>query len=71
MFLYGRNFVAEVDQKPLLALPTGNKLNKRLRGLWLKIADYTFQIRYRKGNANGNTDGPSRQPWPSEQVDKA
>ena len=64
MYLYGRDYKVEVDHKALLALPSGNKLNKRLRGLWLKVISFSFKIRYRKGSANGNADGFSRQPWP-------
>ena len=66
MFLYSRSFTVEVDHQPLLVLPTGNKLNRRLRGLWLKVTDYHFKIRYRKGEANSNADGLSRQPWPDQ-----
>ena len=64
MYLYGKLFTVEVEDKPLLALPTGNALNKRLRGLWLKVTDINFTIKYRNGAANSNADGLSRQPWP-------
>ena len=64
MYLYDRDFTVEVDNKSLLALPTGNILNKRLRALWLKVITFSFKIRYRKGSANGNADVLSRQPWP-------
>ena len=60
MYLYGRDFTVEVDHKLLIALPSGNKLNKRLHGLWLKVISFSFKIRYRKGSANGNADGLSR-----------
>ena len=64
LYLYGRPFTVEVDHKPLFALPTGNALNKCLRGLWLKVTYFNFTIKYRKGAASSNADGLSRQPWP-------
>ena len=64
MYLYRRLFTVEVEDKPLLALLTRNALNKRLRGLWLKLININFTIKYRNGAANSNADGLSRQPWP-------
>ena len=41
----------------------GKALNRRIPGWALRLQDYDFEVVYRKGAANGNADGLSRQAW--------
>ena len=61
MNLYARKFIVETDHKALLAFHASSKLNRRLKGLRLKLTGYDFEVRYKKGDLNCNADGLSRQ----------
>ena len=64
-FLYGATFTVPTDHKPLTALATSKAkaLNRRLRGMALKLITYDLVIKYRRGADNCNADGLSRQAW--------
>ncbi len=64
-FLYGQKFLIFTDHKPLLglfsetsALP-GIAAARLLRWAIL-LAGYNYELKYRPGEANGNTDALSR-----------
>ena len=59
-FLYGATFRVYTDHKPLTSLLTSKS------GMALKLMTYDLAIVYRKGVANGNADGLSRQSWEPE-----
>ena len=52
-FLYGASFVVYTDHRPLVSLLSSRILNRRLRGMPLKLSGYDIDIRYRKGSDNG------------------
>ncbi len=62
-FLYGASFTVLTDHRPLTSLLTSKTLNRRLRGMVLKIMQYNVSIFYRQGTKNRNADGLSRQSW--------
>ena len=43
-YLYGREFVAYTDHKPLCALMSSDRLNGRLRCLGMKLQHWLIQI---------------------------
>ncbi len=66
-FLYGASFTVLTDHRPLTSLLTSKTLNRRLRGMVLKIMQYNVSIFYRQGTKNKNADGLSRQSWPESE----
>jgi len=69
-YLYGATFQLYTDHKPLTSHLTSKSLNRRLQGMALKLMTYDLAIVYRKGVANNNADGLSRQSWETE-IDKS
>ena len=59
------------DHKALVAFQTSKVLNRRLQGWTLKLQDYDFEVVYRKGSDNGNTEGLSRQASYTEEDERA
>lgn len=60
-YLYGRPFEVVTDHQALCAFHSLKVLNRRLRSWTLRLQDFDFIVRYRRGSANANTDGLSRQ----------
>lgn len=59
-YLAGSRFVVETDHCPLTWLQQMSSKNGRLLRWSLTLQPYSFEIRYKKGNENGNADGLSR-----------
>lgn len=59
-YLYGTKFILETDHCPLTWLKQMSSKNSRLLRWSLVIQEYNFEIRYRRGSANGNADALSR-----------
>ena len=60
-FLYGREFTLYTDHQALVSMRSGKVMNRRVHGWALKLQDFSFRIIYRRGVANANADGLSRQ----------
>ncbi len=60
-FLYGRKFSVFTDHQALVSMRTGRAMNRRVHGWALKLQDFQFDVIYRRGAANANADGLSRQ----------
>ena len=60
-YLYGREFVAYTDHKPLCHLLTSDRLNPRLRRIALKLQHWLVDVQYLPGNENGFVDALSRE----------
>ena len=71
-YLYGREFKIITDHTALVTMFKGKALNRRIHGWALRLHDYDFEVVYRKGVANSNADGLSRQAWtgPEDDVDE-
>ena len=52
-YLYGREFVAFTDHKPLCQLMTSDRLNPRLRRLSFKLQHWLMKAEYLPGDKNG------------------
>ena len=66
-YLFGRLFTLTTDHKPLLGLFQEGKAisevaSSRVQRWGLKLAAYTYHLRYRAGSQNGNADALSRLP---------
>ncbi len=59
-YLYGRPFEILTDHKSLETLKSGRQLNRRVHNWALKLADFDFTVRYRKGELNVVADELSR-----------
>ena len=65
-YLMGRHFVVRTDHQPLKWLFSLNAPRGRI-ARWLQLlADYDFEIEYRKGSKHGNADAMSRCPNPRD-----
>jgi len=60
-YLYGKEFSAFTDHKPLLQLKTSDRLNARLRRMAYKLQPWLVTIRYIEGERNGLADALSRE----------
>ena len=60
-YLYGKEFVAYTDHKPLCALLLSDRLNGRLRRLGMKLQHWLITIQYLPGEDNGMADALSRE----------
>ena len=65
-YLIGKKFTIETDHKNLQWLL--NQKNGRLERWALRLVEFDFLLRYKKGSANSNADALSRQPWTGESV---
>ena len=63
-YLYGRNFVAYTNHKPLCQLLTSDRLNPRLRRLSMKLQHWLVKVEYLPGRENGMADALSREERP-------
>ena len=70
-YLYGNKFTIVTDHRALVTMFTGKSQNRRVHGWALSLQDYSFEVVYRKGAANGNADGLSRQAWNEDGNDDA
>ena len=66
-YVFGRLFTFMTDHKPLLGLFQEGKAisemaSSRVQRWGLKLAAYTYHLRYRGGSQNGNADALSRLP---------
>lgn len=74
-FLYGQKFIIFSDHKPLEIIFGSKKINKvtahRLQRWAIILAQYDYEIRYRKASMMGNADALSRLPLnePTQVVD--
>ncbi len=59
-YLYGRSFVVITDHSPLSYMYQSTTDSARLQKWRLQLQQYVFEVRYRRGTANGNADGLSR-----------
>ena len=63
VYLTGRFFTVQTDHRALNSYNSQTpEWNGRLTR-WLTLQQYTFDIQYRPGKNNGNTDGLSHQAW--------
>jgi len=60
-YLYGKQFIAFTDHKPLLQLTTSEKLNARLRRMAYKLQPWLMTVQYIEGQENGMADALSRE----------
>jgi len=60
-YLYGKEFRAFKDHKPLLQLLTSDRLNSRLRRMAHKLQQWNIDISYIQGEQNGMADALSRE----------
>lgn len=70
-YVYGRNFEIQTDHRPLLGLLGEHKLisplsSARIQRWALTLSNYQYTLRYKPGVQNGNADGLSRLPLPTE-----
>ncbi len=59
-YLYGRPFLVITDHSPLSYMYQSTTDSTRLQKWRLQLQQYVFEVRYRRGTANGNADGLSR-----------
>ena len=55
-YLYGKQFVAFTDHKPLCSLLNSDRLNGRLRRLGMKLQHWMIEVQYLRGLKNGLAD---------------
>ena len=63
-YLYGRQFKAFTDHKPLVHLMTSDRLNPRLRRMAFKLQHWMVAIEYLPGKDNTMADALSREERP-------
>lgn len=61
-YLYGRKFTIVTDHKPLVWLHSIKDPSSRLWKWRTKLAEYDYDIQYKKGSLNHNADALSRNP---------
>jgi len=61
-YLYGRKFTIVTDHKPLVWLHSIKDPSSRLWKWRTKLAEYDYDIQYKKGSLNNNADALSRNP---------
>lgn len=61
-YLLGKTFIANTDHKALIYLSKFKDINHRVTGWALKLSEYDFIIRYRKGASIPHADALSRYP---------
>ncbi|GBP14109.1 Retrovirus-related Pol polyprotein from transposon 17.6 [Eumeta japonica] len=59
-YLFGRKFIIETDHKPLTWLFSIKEPNSKLIRWRLKLSEFDYEIKYKKGTKNGNADALSR-----------
>ena len=68
-YLYGRRFIMYSDHKPLIHIFGKSKsvpvmVSARLQKWALTLSSYTYTIRYKRGDNQGNADALSHVPFP-------
>ncbi|XP_025155003.1 uncharacterized protein LOC112588630 [Harpegnathos saltator] len=61
-YLYGQKFKIITDHKPLMWLQSIKDPSSRLWKWKTKLAEYEYEIQYKKGTLNSNADALSRNP---------
>jgi hypothetical protein len=70
-FLYGGKFIVWTDHQPLKYLLSTKEPAARLLRLLKRMNSFEYEIKYKKGSANGDADALSRLPTePDEDEDK-
>jgi hypothetical protein len=60
-YLYGRRFILRTDHKAILAYNAkGEVSSRRIERWYYRLENYSFEVRYRKGEDQGNADALSR-----------
>lgn len=59
-YLFGRKFLIETDHKPLTWLFSIKEPNSKLVRWRLKLSEFDYEIKYKKGTKNSNADALSR-----------
>lgn len=59
-YLFGRKFIIETDHRPLTWLFSIKEPNSKLVRWRLKLSEFDYQIKYKKGKKNSNADALSR-----------
>lgn len=59
-YLFGRRFLIETDHRPLTWLFSIKEPNSKLVRWRLRLQEYDYEIKYKKGVLNGNADALSR-----------
>jgi hypothetical protein len=59
-YVFGRKFIIETDHKPLQWLFSIKEPNSKLIRWRLKLLEYDYEIKYKRGIQNGNADALSR-----------
>lgn len=59
-YLFGKKFIIETDHRPLTWLFSIKEPNSKLVRWRLKLSEYDYEIRYKRGVKNGNADALSR-----------
>ena len=65
-YLHGTSFTVEMDHWALQWLMTGEHRNARLERWAMKLMNYDFKVRHRRGAQNANADALSRPPFAPE-----
>lgn len=65
-YLFGRQFVVVTDHRPLEWLMSTAQLRGKLARWAMRLSEYDFVVRYRKGSAHLNADCLSRDPVNSD-----
>ena len=70
-YVYGRDFVIQSDNRPLLGLLKQDKMispleSARIQRWALTLSNYQYHLRYKPGVQNTNADGLSRLPLPTK-----
>ena len=68
-YLYGRKFTLVTDNKSLVWFQNSKDPCSRVTRWKLKLADYDFDIPYKAGKTNVNTDALSRNPIDLEDIE--
>ena len=73
LFLFvirGLGYTVYTDHQALVSMRSGKAMNRRVHGWALKLQDFSFRIIYRRGVANANADGLSRQALVEDAEDR-
>jgi len=68
-YLYGRKFTLITDHEPLLWFKNAQDTNIRILRWRLKLAEYEYDVIYKAGKTNVNTDALSGNPVNFEKAD--
>jgi hypothetical protein len=70
-YLYGRRFKIVSDHKPLVWVMNGKNPGSRLLRWRIQLAEYDYEITYRRGSQNTNADALSRIGIVSKEDDRS